>query len=93
MMMMILFNVMYVFGFMSFLLVRKHLIMLLLSLEFIMLSLFLMMTLIFLKFMNEYYFLMIFMIFMVCEGVLGLSIMVSMVRVWGNDYFQSLSLI
>jgi NADH-ubiquinone oxidoreductase chain 4L len=30
-----------------------------------------------------------FLVFSVCEGALGLSILVSMIRGFGNDYFQS----
>nr|YP_010586299.1 NADH dehydrogenase subunit 4L [Kisaura zhejiangensis (nom. nud.)]UZZ44074.1 NADH dehydrogenase subunit 4L [Kisaura zhejiangensis (nom. nud.)] len=92
MMMKILFLSMYIVGSLSFLLVRKHLLMLLLSLELIMLSLFLMLLMILFNMISEFYFLMIFMIFMVCESVLGLSILVSLVRIYGNDYFQSFNL-
>jgi NADH-ubiquinone oxidoreductase chain 4L len=37
----------------------------------------------------ELYFVMLFLVFSVCEGFLGLSILVSMIRGSGNDYFQS----
>jgi NADH:ubiquinone oxidoreductase subunit K len=37
----------------------------------------------------ELYFVMFFLVFSVCEGALGLSILVSMIRGFGNDYFQS----
>nr|YP_010895037.1 NADH dehydrogenase subunit 4L [Ceriana vespiformis]WJW73550.1 NADH dehydrogenase subunit 4L [Ceriana vespiformis] len=72
---------------------RKHLLSMLLSLEFIVLSLFYMLF-IYLNMMNyENYFSMIFLTFSVCEGVLGLSILVSMIRMYGNDYFQSFSVL
>nr|YP_010586650.1 NADH dehydrogenase subunit 4L [Wormaldia unispina]UZZ44464.1 NADH dehydrogenase subunit 4L [Wormaldia unispina] len=93
MMMSILFMNMFLIGIISFLLVRKHLLLLLLSLEFIMLSLFMMLVMFMMNYINESYFLMFFMIFMVCEAVLGLSLMVSMVRIYGNDYFQSFNLL
>uniref|UniRef100_A0AAU7B9T7 NADH-ubiquinone oxidoreductase chain 4L n=1 Tax=Isoplectron armatum TaxID=3073468 RepID=A0AAU7B9T7_9ORTH len=68
---------------------RKHLLATLLSLEFIVLSLFLMLF----NYLNMYncelYFSMVFLTFSVCEGVLGLSILVSMIRTHGNDFFQS----
>nr|YP_010554733.1 NADH dehydrogenase subunit 4L [Arctopsyche spinescens]UYO79366.1 NADH dehydrogenase subunit 4L [Arctopsyche spinescens] len=70
---------------------RKHLLSLLLSLEFIMLILMLFMVVYFSNIQNEYYFLMVFMVMMVCEGVLGISILVLMVRFYGNDYFQLFS--
>nr|UPX88638.1 NADH dehydrogenase subunit 4L [Heptagenia sulphurea] len=72
---------------------RKHLLATLLSLEFIVLSLY---TLLFVYLMNlgmELYFTMVFLTFAVCEGALGLSILVSMIRTHGNDYFQSFSVL
>lgn len=93
MIILILFLIMYISGFIAFLLIRKHLILLLLRLEFIILGLFLFLILILIKFVNEYYFMIVFIIFIVCEGVLGLSIMVSLVRIYGNDYFQRFNLI
>nr|YP_010895219.1 NADH dehydrogenase subunit 4L [Ornidia obesa]WJW73758.1 NADH dehydrogenase subunit 4L [Ornidia obesa] len=72
---------------------RKHLLSMLLSLEYIVLSLFYMLFL-YLNMLNyESYFSMVFMTFSVCEGVLGLSILVSMIRMYGNDYFQSFSIL
>nr|QXT45795.1 NADH dehydrogenase subunit 4L [Maccaffertium mediopunctatum] len=72
---------------------RKHLLATLLSLEFIVLSLY---TLLFVYLLNlsvEMYFTMVFLTFAVCEGALGLSILVSMIRTHGNDYFQSFSVL
>nr|WNH42481.1 NADH dehydrogenase subunit 4L [Neoperla amoena]WNH42482.1 NADH dehydrogenase subunit 4L [Neoperla amoena] len=72
---------------------RKHLLLTLLSLEFIVLSLF-MFLFIFLNFMHhELFFSMVFLTFSVCEGALGLSILVSMIRTHGNDYFQTFSVL
>nr|YP_009383608.1 NADH dehydrogenase subunit 4L [Zelandoperla fenestrata]ARS43780.1 NADH dehydrogenase subunit 4L [Zelandoperla fenestrata] len=72
---------------------RKHLLLTLLSLEFIVLSLFLFLF-IYLNFLNyELFFSMMFLTFSVCEGALGLSILVSMIRTHGNDYFQSFSVL
>nr|YP_010883368.1 NADH dehydrogenase subunit 4L [Rhingia binotata]WIF29694.1 NADH dehydrogenase subunit 4L [Rhingia binotata] len=72
---------------------RKHLLSMLLSLEYIVLSLFYMLF-IYLNMLNyENYFSMVFMTFSVCEGVLGLSILVSMIRNYGNDYFQSFNIL
>uniref|UniRef100_A0AAU7BAF8 NADH-ubiquinone oxidoreductase chain 4L n=1 Tax=Heteromallus sp. TaxID=3073483 RepID=A0AAU7BAF8_9ORTH len=68
---------------------RKHLLATLLSLEFIVLSLFLMLFNYLNLFNYELYFSMVFLTFSVCEGVLGLSILVSMIRTHGNDFFQS----
>ena len=41
----------------------------------------------------ESYFRIIFLTFRVCEGALGLSILVSIIRTHGNDYFQSFRII
>uniref|UniRef100_A0AAU7BAI8 NADH-ubiquinone oxidoreductase chain 4L n=1 Tax=Petrotettix serratus TaxID=3073472 RepID=A0AAU7BAI8_9ORTH len=68
---------------------RKHLLATLLSLEFIVLSLFLMLFNYLNMYSYELYFSMVFLTFSVCEGVLGLSILVSMIRTHGNDFFQS----
>nr|AJF48482.1 NADH dehydrogenase subunit 4L [Sweltsa longistyla] len=49
---------------------------------------------IYLNLMNcELFFSMAFLTFSVCEGALGLSILVSMIRTHGNDYFQSFSIL
>nr|UQS75799.1 NADH dehydrogenase subunit 4L [Heteralonia sp.] len=80
-------------GVMVFVSYYKHLLSMLLSLEYIVLSLFLIIF-IYLSFLsNEMYFSMVFLTFSVCEGALGLSILVSMIRTHGNDYFQSFSVL
>lgn len=80
-------------GLWSFVINRKHLLSTLLRLEFIVLSLFLI-ILIFLNFFNyEYYFSMFFLTFSVCEGALGISILVSIIRTHGNDCFNSFSIL
>nr|YP_010138715.1 NADH dehydrogenase subunit 4L [Compsilura concinnata]QQJ94225.1 NADH dehydrogenase subunit 4L [Compsilura concinnata] len=72
---------------------RKHLLTMLLSLEYIVLSLFLLLFIYLNMFNFNNFFCMIFLIFSVCEGVLGLSILVSMIRTHGNDYFQSFNIL
>nr|AVI25214.1 NADH dehydrogenase subunit 4L [Phyllomimus sp. YH-2018] len=72
---------------------RKHLLAMLLSLEFMVLSMFLMLFILLSFFENEVYFLMIFLSFCVCEGALGLSILVLLIRSHGNDFFQSFSVL
>nr|ARO47915.1 NADH dehydrogenase subunit 4L [Osmylidae sp. EMHAU-20151229-16] len=84
---------MFVVGIMVYSMKRKHLLSMLLSLEFIVLSLFYMLYLYMLMFNYEFFFSMIFLTFSVCEGALGLSILVSMIRTHGNDYFQSFSIL
>nr|AML26310.1 NADH dehydrogenase subunit 4L [Hydrophilidae sp. BMNH 1274335] len=84
---------MYLMGVLSFSFNRKHLLMLLLNLEFIVLSLYMNLFLFLSMFSYEFYFGMIFLTISVCEGALGLSILVSLVRSHGNDYFQSFNIL
>nr|ADZ56296.1 NADH dehydrogenase subunit 4L [Tuarega ouarzazatensis] len=71
---------------------RKHLLMVLLSLEYIVLSLFLLIVIYLYSFDYDYFFPVIFLVFSVCEGALGLSILVSMIRSHGNDFLNSFGL-
>nr|YP_010563528.1 NADH dehydrogenase subunit 4L [Epicauta emmerichi]UBU96212.1 NADH dehydrogenase subunit 4L [Epicauta emmerichi] len=84
---------MFLCGFVMFSLMRKHLLLVLLSMEFMVLALY-MNTFLYLSFLgNDYFFSMIFLTFSVCEGALGLSMLVSMIRSHGNDYFQGFNLL
>nr|AXS65167.1 NADH dehydrogenase subunit 4L [Coleoptera sp. 10 KM-2017] len=84
---------MFIMGGLSFSLNRKHLLLMLLSLEFIVLSLFLGLFF-YLSFMHyELYFSMLFISFGVCEGALGLSLLVYLIRTHGNDYVQTFSIL
>nr|QWZ46436.1 NADH dehydrogenase subunit 4L [Stenomorpha obovata] len=86
-------SLMFLSGLYVFSMKRKHLLLMLLSLEFIVLAIYMMLFIYLSFFYNEYFFSMIFLTFSVCEGVLGLSILVSLIRSHGNDYFQSFSLL
>nr|QUS63496.1 NADH dehydrogenase subunit 4L [Odontoptilum angulatum] len=90
--MMIIF-LMFVIGNMIFVSKHKHLLIMLLSLEFIVLSIYLLMMFYLSYIEFDMYMLMVFLVFTVCEGALGISILVSMIRSHGNDYFQSFSLL
>nr|UAJ48136.1 NADH dehydrogenase subunit 4L [Cybister japonicus] len=95
--MMYMFNIMsfifmYFCGLLMFSMKRKHLLLMLLSMEFIILSLYLLMFVYLSCYDYEYYFSMMFLVFCVCESVLGLSILVSLIRTHGNDYFFSMNL-
>nr|YP_010692492.1 NADH dehydrogenase subunit 4L [Prioneris thestylis]WBV74645.1 NADH dehydrogenase subunit 4L [Prioneris thestylis] len=92
-MMKFLFFLMFFMGNMIFVSKHKHLLIVLLSLEFIVLSIYFFMMYYFLMLSYDMYMLMIFLVFSVCEGALGLSILVSMIRTYGNDYFQSYNLL
>nr|YP_010958811.1 NADH dehydrogenase subunit 4L [Crypsiptya coclesalis]WNB40559.1 NADH dehydrogenase subunit 4L [Crypsiptya coclesalis] len=85
--------VMFIMGNMIFVSKHKHLLIVLLSLEFMVLSVFFFMIILFSYIEYDMYMLMVFLVFSVCEGALGLSILVSMIRTHGNDYFQSFSLL
>nr|YP_009019975.1 NADH dehydrogenase subunit 4L [Megaselia scalaris]AHJ91466.1 NADH dehydrogenase subunit 4L [Megaselia scalaris] len=85
--------VLFLSGVYMFVSLRKHLLSMLLSLEFIMLSLFMFLFYFLVNYNSEMYVLMMFLIFMVCEGALGLSILVSMIRTHGNNYFQSFNIL
>lgn len=72
---------------------RKHLLIVLLSLEFIILRIFFLIIIYYINIYNELYFLINFLVFTVCEGALGLSILVSIIRTYGNDYIQSFNIL
>nr|WMQ77893.1 NADH dehydrogenase subunit 4L [Ourapteryx ebuleata] len=84
---------MFIIGNLIFVSKYKHLLIILLSLEFMVLSVFFFMLLYLLTLNYEIYMLMVFLVFSVCEGALGLSILVSMIRTHGNDYFKSFNLL
>lgn len=89
----ILFITMIFSGLFIFMSNRKHLLIMLLRLEFIVLRLFLFLFF-FLNFYDyELYFSMLFLTVRVCEGALGLSILVSIIRTYGNNYFQSFNIL
>nr|UFR82977.1 NADH dehydrogenase subunit 4L [Oryctes nasicornis] len=84
---------MYFMGLVSFCMKRNHLLLMLLSLEFVTLSLYMNLYLYLMFFNYEFYFSMVFISMGVCEGALGLAILVSMVRTHSNDYFQSFNVL
>nr|AND96187.1 NADH deshydrogenase subunit 4L [Eurysternus foedus] len=80
-------------GLISFTIKRKHLLLMLLSLEFVVLSLYLNLFLFMSYFDYEFFLGMIFLTMSVCESVLGLAILVSLIRTHGNDYFQTFNVL
>nr|YP_010287477.1 NADH dehydrogenase subunit 4L [Hydatocapnia marginata]UKT61808.1 NADH dehydrogenase subunit 4L [Hydatocapnia marginata] len=84
---------MFIIGNLIFVSKYKHLLIILLSLEFMVLSMFFFLLMYLLMLNYEMYMLMVFLVFSVCEGALGLSILVSMIRTHGNDYFKSFNLL
>lgn len=86
-------GILYIIGVLSFVINRKHLLSMLLRLEYIVLRLFLLLF-IYLNIIEfENFFRIIFLTFRVCEGALGISILVSIMRTYGNDYFQRLNIL
>nr|UFZ13800.1 NADH dehydrogenase subunit 4L [Anachauliodes laboissierei] len=84
---------MFLCGMWVFVFKRKHLLLMLLSLEYMVVSLFFFLMWFLMIHEYEFYFSMIFLTFTVCEGALGLSILVSMIRTHGNDYFTSFNVL
>lgn len=86
-------SILFIIGVFTFVSNRKHLLSMLLRLEYIVLRLFLILF-IYLNILNyENFFSIIFLTFRVCEGALGLSILVSIIRTHGNDYFQRFNIL
>uniref|UniRef100_A0AAU7YSD5 NADH-ubiquinone oxidoreductase chain 4L n=1 Tax=Rhopalus latus TaxID=238591 RepID=A0AAU7YSD5_9HEMI len=73
--------------------VRKHLLLTLFSLEYLVLVLFLFLFIFLIYYGFEMYFILFFLVFTVCEGALGLGVLVNMVRSHGNDLLFSLSIL
>nr|YP_009093739.1 NADH dehydrogenase subunit 4L [Hemiodoecus leai]AIS38312.1 NADH dehydrogenase subunit 4L [Hemiodoecus leai] len=77
----------------GFCLLRKHILLSLLSLESCSMGL-LMLILLYLSYeSSESYFYLVYLIFIVCEGVLGLCLLVSLMRGEGNDYVYGLEIL
>nr|AZZ89098.1 NADH dehydrogenase subunit 4L [Paracatonidia sp. SX-2018] len=84
--------VIFISGVISLIMVRKHFLMSLLGLEFLMLSIFMYSFFFFGFYFYDYYFIVIFLVLGVCDGVLGLSLLVYLIRSVGNDYLDNLIL-
>nr|QUL60380.1 NADH dehydrogenase subunit 4L [Mictyris thailandensis] len=80
-------------GLWSFIYYHKHLLNSLLSLEFMMLGIFWLLSLQMSNVGSEVYLSLFFMALAVCEGALGLALMVLIVRSHGNDQFKSFSVL
>nr|UZT27021.1 NADH dehydrogenase subunit 4L [Xyloterini sp.] len=72
-------------GLYIFIMKFKHFLLLLMGLEIMMLSIYMMMFIYFIQFCGEFYFSMVYLTMSVCEGALGLSLLVLMIRSWSND--------
>nr|AWV83467.1 NADH dehydrogenase subunit 4L [Kikihia ochrina] len=79
-------------GMVSLCMNRKHLMTTLLSLELIILSMFCSLSFFFSMKMYDLHILLIFLVFSVCEGVMGLSCLVMLIRSHNNDKLMSMSM-
>lgn len=82
----------FISGIIKFILNYCHLLINLVRLEFIILRLFLLSFIYFLGIKFELIFMIVFLTLIVSEGVLGLSLLISIVRIFGNNYFQVINL-
>nr|YP_009128693.1 NADH dehydrogenase subunit 4L [Lyreidus brevifrons]AJR19298.1 NADH dehydrogenase subunit 4L [Lyreidus brevifrons] len=80
-------------GLWSFISYQKHLLNSLLSLEFMMLGIFWLMGIMMSGVGSEIYFCLFFLTLAACEGALGLSLLVFIVRTHGNDCFKSFNVL
>lgn len=87
----LIFGVFFLIFLLSFISKRKHLLATLLRLEGLMLIIFSLFYLISCSLMRVMSFSLVFLSFTACEGALGLSLLVSLVRTHGGDHFVSLN--
>nr|YP_011018085.1 NADH dehydrogenase subunit 4L [Eucosmetus incisus]WQH58283.1 NADH dehydrogenase subunit 4L [Eucosmetus incisus] len=80
-------------GFLVFCLFHNHFLIMLISLEFLVLVVYLSLFFFIFFYNYDFYYLMLFLVFSVCEGSLGLGILVNMIRSHGNDMLLSLSIL
>jgi NADH:ubiquinone oxidoreductase subunit K len=79
-------------GLVSFAALRNHLVATLLSLEFASLSLYLILFTTLAPSPRELYISLVYLTLAACEGALGLSVLVAVIKHKGNDYLNSPSL-
>nr|QDI93423.1 NADH dehydrogenase subunit 4L [Pygovepres vaccinicola] len=85
--------IMFLTGIFVFCSMRKHLLVTLLSLEYLVLCIYMYFMFFIMNYIGDMYLILIFLTFSVCEGVLGLSVLVGLIRCHGNDHVNSLFLL
>lgn len=80
-------------GLISFVLLRNHFVSTLLRLEFASLSIYLLLFYTLCPTLSELYISLVFLALAACEGALGLSILVAVIKHSGNDFLNTSSLI
>nr|YP_009733530.1 NADH dehydrogenase subunit 4L [Krisna rufimarginata]QHV34368.1 NADH dehydrogenase subunit 4L [Krisna rufimarginata] len=83
---------MVLFSFISLMFIRKYILICLLSLEFIVISLLIFFIFFGSIFFSSFYFYILLMTFFVCDGALGLSLLVYLIRCHGNNFLSSMFL-
>lgn len=81
---------MFISGVLVFCSIRKHLLLSLLRLEYLVLCIYISMIIYIYIYIGDIYMILVFLTFSVCEGVLGLSVLVRLIRCHGNDQVNSL---
>nr|ABD95367.1 NADH dehydrogenase subunit 4L [Ligia oceanica] len=87
----ILISVMFISGLMSFVLSWNHILSTLIAMEFMALSLFFTLNSVSAETWTESFYALIYLAVAVCEGALGLSILVAASQQTGNDLFSSMN--
>nr|AML26599.1 NADH dehydrogenase subunit 4L [Scolytinae sp. BMNH 1274713] len=72
-------------GLISYVLMNKHLLLMLISLESMVLSIYMLLFYYYVQFNNESFVNMIYLTMSVCEGALGLALLVTLIRTHGKD--------
>nr|YP_010373781.1 NADH dehydrogenase subunit 4L [Malcus setosus]UPI55282.1 NADH dehydrogenase subunit 4L [Malcus setosus] len=80
-------------GVFSFCMFRNHILTVLFSLEYLVVVVFFLFFMYLLFMGYDLYYILIYLVFSVCEGALGLGILVNMIRMHGNDYLSSFSIL
>nr|UZT26995.1 NADH dehydrogenase subunit 4L [Euwallacea similis] len=79
------FSFLFFSGLISYILSNKHFLLMLISLELMVLAIYMLMFLYFVQFGSESFINMIYLSLSVCEGALGLTLLVVLVRTHGMD--------
>nr|AOY40094.1 NADH dehydrogenase subunit 4L [Scolytinae sp. BMNH 1043104] len=79
------FIILFFSGLISYILSNKHFLLMLISLEVMVLSIYMLMFFIFIHFGSEWFVNMIYLSLSVCEGALGLTLLVLLIRTHGMD--------
>lgn len=78
------------FGILFYVFNFNHLLIILLGLEYLLLILSFIIVLNLIIFIKQYILLIVFLVFCISERVLGLTVLIVIVRIYGNDYIKSL---